>query len=300
MDSERGSGENGQRAAKLLAGLAADDYGYSDHRPPLVLLHGLTFDRSTWRPALTELHHIDPGRRLLAFDLPGHGASPPWPSYDLESIADRLHLAVEEAQLNAPIIVGHSIAAIIATIYGARYPTGGIINVDQSLQTAPFAGLLHSVADKLRGPAFPDIWDMFMASMHVELLPESAQRLVRASCHPRQELVLGYWRELLDRPVDEIAEIATAAMTAVRVSGVPYLLVAGSDLEPDYQLWLNEMLSQASVTVWPGSGHFPQLAHPDRFAACLAATALWAADAAGNTPVKGHNLTFEISDGLMA
>jgi hypothetical protein len=69
--------------------------------------------------------------------------------------------------------------------------------------------------------------------MHVELLPESAQRLVRASCHPRQELVLGYWRELLDRPVDEIAEIATAAMTAVRLSGVPYLLVAGSDLEPD-------------------------------------------------------------------
>jgi pimeloyl-ACP methyl ester carboxylesterase len=54
--------------------LAADnDYGA---RPPLVLLHGLTFDRSLWRPSLAELRRIDPGRRVLALDLPGHGASP--------------------------------------------------------------------------------------------------------------------------------------------------------------------------------------------------------------------------------
>ena len=34
------------RAVKTLAGLAVDDYGESDHRPALVLLHGLTFDRA--------------------------------------------------------------------------------------------------------------------------------------------------------------------------------------------------------------------------------------------------------------
>jgi pimeloyl-ACP methyl ester carboxylesterase len=45
------------------AGLAADDLGRSDDRPPLVLLHGLTFDRRMWRSALAELEAIDPGRR---------------------------------------------------------------------------------------------------------------------------------------------------------------------------------------------------------------------------------------------
>ena len=167
----------------------------SDDRAPLVLLHGLTFDRSLWRPSLAELSRIDPGRRVLALDLPGHGASPGWPSYDIQSLADGVHRAVDEAGLQSPVVVGHSIAAIVATAYAAQHPTRGIINVDQPLQVAPFADLVQSLAGKLRGPAFPAIWQMFAASMHIELLPEAAQELVRSSCQPRQELVLAYWRE---------------------------------------------------------------------------------------------------------
>lgn len=274
--------EDGHRTVRTLAGLAADDYGDSDSRAPLVLLHGLTFDRSMWRPALAELRHIDAGRRVLALDLPGHGESPGWSSYDLEGVADGVHRAVQEAQLQSPVVVGHSIAAIIATIYAGQYPTRGIVNVDQPLQTAPFMGLLQSLADKLRGPAFPAIWETFAASMHIELLPQSAQNLVRSTCNPRQDLVLGYWREALERPVDELADRATAGLTTLRAADVPYLVVAGDDLEPDYQQWLNEMLPQATVTVWPASGHFPHLAHPDLFAQCLAATAHWPDDAPSN------------------
>jgi pimeloyl-ACP methyl ester carboxylesterase len=55
---------------------------------------------------------------------------------------------------------------------------------------------------------------------------------------------------------------------------VPYL-VAGADLDPDYQKWLKKALPNATVIVWPGSGHFSHLAHPDRFTECLAATAHW-------------------------
>jgi pimeloyl-ACP methyl ester carboxylesterase len=258
---------------RTLAGLAGDDYGGSDDRPPLVLLHGLTFDRRLWRPSLAELRRIDPGRRVLALDLPGHGTSAGWPSYDVESVARGVHQAVKEARLHSPVVVGHSIAGVIATVYAAQYPTRGIINVDQALQVAGFAGLVQSLAGKLRGPAFPAVWQMFAASMHIELLPGSAQELVRSSCQPRQELVLAYWRELLERPVNELADFAAATLAAVRAAGVPYLVVAGADLEPDYQKWLTEMLPQAAVTVWPRSGHFPHLAHPGPFAECLAATA---------------------------
>jgi len=49
--------------------------------------------------------------------------------------------------------------------------------------------------------------------------------------------------------------------------------VLAAAVEPEYLKWLSKTLPQAAVTVWPGSGHFPHIACPGRFAECLAATA---------------------------
>jgi pimeloyl-ACP methyl ester carboxylesterase len=94
---------------------------------------------------------------------------------------------------------------------------------------------------------------------------------VRSSSRPSQDLVLGYWREILDRPASELADTVAATLAAVRAAGVPYLVVAGNDREASYRQWLTGMLPHATVTVWAGSGHFPHIAYPGRFAACLAA-----------------------------
>ena len=68
--------ESAGAAARRIGGLAADDYGTDDGRTPLVLLHGMTFDRTIWRPLVDRLQQTDPGRRMLVLDLPGHGDSP--------------------------------------------------------------------------------------------------------------------------------------------------------------------------------------------------------------------------------
>lgn len=259
----------------MSAGLALDDAGTRDDRPPLVLLHGLTFDRSIWMPALSELERVDPGRRTIAIDLPGHGASPEWASYDIESVADGVRRVVEDVGADRPVIVGHSLAAIIATVYGAQFPVRGVVNVDQPLQTAPFAAFLQSIAEQLTGPDFPTLWQQFAASMHTELLPAKAQELVKSTSTPRQDLVLGYWREVLDHPISDLIDRTNEGLGALRAARVPCVIVAGADLEPDYQQWLDEVLPQAEVAVLAGSGHFPHLAHPDRFARLLAETAYW-------------------------
>ena len=64
------------RITTRFADLVADASGDDDGRPALVLLHGLSFDRTSWRPVLDELDALDPGRHVVAVDLPGHGASP--------------------------------------------------------------------------------------------------------------------------------------------------------------------------------------------------------------------------------
>jgi pimeloyl-ACP methyl ester carboxylesterase len=57
---------------------------------------------------------------------------------------------------------------------------------------------------------------------------------------------------------------------------VPYRYIAGDEPPPGYRQWLGQQLPAATIEVWPGSGHFPHLAQPGRFAELLAATARWA------------------------
>jgi pimeloyl-ACP methyl ester carboxylesterase len=260
---------------KTQPALAGDLAGASDRRPPLVLLHGLTFDRTMWHPALAHLAELDPARSVLALDLPGHGESPPWPVYGLESIAGAVHRAVTEAGLSAPVLAGHSAGGVIATIYAARYPAAGVVNVDQPLQVEPFAQLLRSLADQLRGPGFAQVWEQFEASMGIGLLPRDAQELLGSARYVRQDLVTGYWREVLDEPPGVLAAKTADGLAVLRAAGMPYQVVAGSEPEQEYLSWLKDELPQAEVTVWPGTGHFPHLARPAEFAGLLAATGGW-------------------------
>jgi pimeloyl-ACP methyl ester carboxylesterase len=145
------------------------------------------------------------------------------------------------------------------------------VNIDSPLQIEPFVMLLQSLGDRLGGPEFPTLWEqIFYTSFHVELLPAAAQNLVRTTCRPRQDVVLGFWRQLIDQPAAEVTSMIEQESAALRNSGMPYLYIAGDDLAPGYRQWLAEHLPAATVEIWPRTGHFPHLADPPRFAQRLA------------------------------
>ncbi len=268
-----------QAGSRVCAGLVASQYGdASDERPALVLLHGLTFDRKIFQPAFEELMLVDPHRRALAFDLPGHGDSPAAESHRVEDLVERVHEAVVEAGVAAPVVVGHSMAAIVATLYAAKHPVSGVLNLDQPLRVEPFAQLVHSIHDRLDSDAFPQVWQMFWNSMGIDQLPGEAQQLLHASSRPRRELVVSYWRDLLERPEDELAALMDEALAVIRTARTPYAFVLGRPLEATEAQWLRDRLPGATVTVVPGSGHFPHLGDPQRFAQILETTATWPSD----------------------
>ena len=272
------------------AGLAADDLGRSDDRPALVLLHGLTFDRRMWRPAIAELEAIDPGRRVLAFDLPGHGDSPDSTTYSTEALVERIHSAVEEAGLEKPVIVGHSAAAGTATVYATKHPSRGVVAVEGTFRVGAFAGMAKSLEPMLRGGGFAETWDRVAAyAFRLDEVAPEVREFVLETSLARQEIVLGYWEALFQLPPEVLdAWVATGA-AAIRKSRVPFVAVVGQEPSPEDVAWVQANLPDARLMVWPGSGHFPHLAHPRRFAEVLAETATWGPQEPGVLTPMGRN-----------
>ncbi len=254
------------------AGMAADLYGLPDERPPLVLLPGLTFDRRIWQPVLDELARIDPGRQILSLDLPGHGDSPDQLPHSMGHVMDLVHQAVTETGLATPVVVGHSISGGTASLYAAQHPATGVINID-GLPDPVLLARLRAAEDQIRGGGFPDVWAVMEQGFGTGLLPLAARELVVRTSRPQQDLVVSYWDELLGQAPDQMDEMLAGGFAAIAASGVPYLLIAGAEPPAGITQRMSDAGVQVKIEVWAGTGHFPHLAHPGRFAQRLAATA---------------------------
>ncbi|MFC0506260.1 alpha/beta fold hydrolase [Micromonospora costi] len=258
-------------AQRRYGGLAADSLGTDGDRPPLVLLHGLTYDRSQWGPTLGALATLDPDRRVLALDLPGHGGSPARDAYGARDVTDVIHEAVTDAGLDRPVMVGHSLGGAMATIYAARYPSRGVVNVDQPLTLGPFGGFLRRNEPVLRSPEYLRVWGSLLDGMGIDGLPPAAQELVRTATTPRQDLLLGYWNDILVTTDEAFTEQRRRDLERIRSLGIPYHYVTGRDPSPAYRAWLESALPDVTVDVLPGGGgHFPHLADPAALARIIA------------------------------
>ncbi|MDT7805946.1 MAG: hypothetical protein QOI78_9379 [Actinomycetota bacterium] len=239
--------------------LAADVGGREDDRPPVVLLHGLTYERRQWAPLVARLGD----RRTMALDLPGHGESPRG-SYALADVTAAIHETVTAAGLRHPVLIGHSLGGVVATCYAARYPARAVVNLDQPLLAGPFGELLRQREEVLRGPDYLSVWEELRAGMGIDDLPEDTRRLLRST--PRQDLFLGYWHEILADDPAELRARRTGELSALQSAGAGYHHVSRAELPAPYRDWLLSAVPGAEFTVLAGSGHFPHLSRPEAVA----------------------------------
>lgn len=236
---------------------------------PLVLLHGLTFDRRHWEPLRRELAVVQPDREVLALDLPGHGDAPSRASYHLSEVAEVVHGQITAAGLaEPPTLVGHSVGGVIATVYAARYPTRAVVNLDQILLPGPFGAFVRAAEPELRGPDWRAVWRRITAGMGIEALGGEARHLAETATDPRPELLLGYWDEILRGSDERIAADRRADLRAIGERGVGYRWVTAAEPPAAYAEWLMAALPATVITVLPG-GHLPHLEHPAELARLL-------------------------------
>jgi pimeloyl-ACP methyl ester carboxylesterase len=121
MDAKRPAGPLQERTLDLKAAtlryLVREGEG-----PTLVLVHGFGGAGSNWDALLP---HLDPLRRLIVPDLPGHGLSSPLPAVpSLGPFADRLGMLLDREDAWPAVAVGHSMGALVALRLARQRPEG--------------------------------------------------------------------------------------------------------------------------------------------------------------------------------
>ena len=235
-------------------------YDRTGSGPPIVFVHGLTYDRRMWKPAIERLSDT---YTCINLDLPGHGESLEAERYDLEAVARNIHELVERLEVANPIIVGHSISAIILTIYAGTFPIAGLVTSEQTLLVTPFLERIQGIREQLRSPAFPGIWRAIEGEFGIDLIPKQHRILIEEGSNPRQKIVLGYWREAFEVPS---TELQARVVECARRIDTPFTAIFGEDVESTYRSWLSATVPECNVVIFPHAGHFPHLVDPDRFA----------------------------------
>jgi pimeloyl-ACP methyl ester carboxylesterase len=249
-------------------GLAHDIEGTG---APVVLLHGLTFDRRTWRPIIEKL---DGSVTSIAIDLPGHGGSG-GRATRLEDVVEQIHRLLETLGIERPVVVGHSMAAGVAGLYASTHPARGIVLVDQATEVLPFAQMLHQIAPMLRGPAFNQVWPNIENSLGLDHIPEPARTLVLDTHKVEQDVVLGYWDQVLTTDPAELQAWIDAKAAGIQV---PCLAVFGRQATDGERERFDDM-PDVQIEEWVGDGHFVHLVDPTRFATRLRAFVEYCAQA---------------------
>ncbi|GAA0584851.1 hypothetical protein GCM10010172_82310 [Paractinoplanes ferrugineus] len=102
---------------------------------PVLLLHGLLFDRTMWWPLAAELTR---GCTVLAPDLPGHGDSPARANISVANLVADLANLINRLDLHrAPIVVGHATAAPVATAFAETYATHRVLTIEEMAGEVP-------------------------------------------------------------------------------------------------------------------------------------------------------------------
>jgi len=245
--------------------------------PPLVLLHGLCDSHRTWLPVAAALARH---RRVLMLDLAGHGeSSRPDASYSLAWHADIVGAWLETLGLGEVDLVGHS--------YGGGIAQWMLLHHREHVRRLGLeaaGGLGREVGSALRWASFPFFVERFgqpfmsfgttralsaagaaFSEEEIAILAGYNARpgTARAFSRSVRDVINGWGqhRHFLDR--------------AREVPTLPPIALFWGEEDPlipiAHGIQAASLLEGATLTRFPGAGHFPHRQKPERFVEALEA-----------------------------
>jgi pimeloyl-ACP methyl ester carboxylesterase len=239
--------------------LAYDAAGAGD--PPMIFIHGWCCDRSYFAP---QFEHFASGHAVVAMDLRGHGesgrpAGRPG-GYAMDVMADDVLSVAGAAGCDRPVLVGHSLGALIGLSCAAR---AGAIRALVMVDPAPITNekAKRFFRESVAAVAADDNGSWRTTFVEGMFLPTDAAR--RAAIIEQMTRTPSAISAEVMRVMGEFDGAGALAQATVPVLSI------GSAVPSNASADLRRLCPAITVGQTVGSGHFNQLEVPDQVNAMI-------------------------------
>lgn len=231
---------------------------YTSHgegEPAIVFIHGWTCDKTHWRFQIPEFRK---SFRVIAIDLPGHGASGAnRKSWSIEGLGADVAVVVRALELKQVVLVGHSMGGPVALAAAPKLRgiVRGVVAVD-SLQNVEFSAPPDAVDRMVKRfeDDFEAAWTRFMSAFFADGDSEILKWILKKPDGFDQEAATSMLR----------AYNRFDGKSALTAAGVPVRAINAADGFPT-AVEINRKYGDFKAVLMPDVGHFLMLEKPAEF-----------------------------------
>ena len=236
--------------------------------PALVMLHGIGGGARSFEPQFTDLCE---SRRLLAWNMPGYGETPPLNTMSFDALSDVLLGMLDTAGIEQCDLLGHSIGGMVAQTLVRRFPA----RVRSLILSATSPAFGRSDGDFQRRFLEARLGPLDAGATMQELADELVDSLVGENPDPAGvALASACMASVPDATYRQAMQclVQFDERAALGAIAVPTLLIAGEydgNAPAPMMQKMATYIPDARYVCLPGAGHLANLEQPQRFNAAV-------------------------------